>query len=212
MNKIIQEDYSQIYRIAGVQPAKVSFFAIFITLLKNRGFRAVILYRIGRFFRVRGHKVLANIFERLIHRLCYCEISTAADIGAGFAVFHPFGLVVGNTVKAGKNLTLSMDVVLGGNIGKCREDGSEQPIIGDDVNIAAGSKIVGPVNIGNNCLIGANSVVITDIPSNSVAAGAPARVIRRDGKKISLLESESELVHIILDFNRRIQELENKIK
>lgn len=210
--KNIREDYLQIFRIAGKQPHRVSFLGIFPTLFKNRGFRAVVLYRIGRCLRIRGHKILANIFEKLIQRLCYCEIATAAEIGPGFAVFHPFGLVVGTDVKAGKNFTLSMDVVVGGNIGKCRKDGSEQPIIGDDVNIASGSKIVGPVNIGNNCLIGANSVVITDISSNSVAAGVPARVIKRDGKKVSLLESNSELVDIISDLRRRVQELENRLK
>ncbi|MGB7583136.1 MAG: hypothetical protein WBL85_11900 [Sedimentisphaerales bacterium] len=154
---------------------------------------------------------MANLTKRLIHRLCFCEISTSADIGPGFAIYHPFGLVVGTDVKAGKNLTLSMDVVLGGNVDKQRPDGSEKPILGDNVNIAAGSKVVGPITLGDNCLVGANSVVINSMPSDSIIAGVPAQVVRHKGHKTSILEYDGQLYDTLRDILSRLEEIENKL-
>lgn len=206
----IREDYRQIFRVGGSEPGEVWPRSIAMMFVKNRGFRAVVFYRIGRYFRVHGHKLLANFTERLIRRLCFCEISTTADIEAGFSIFHPFGLVVGTDVRAGRNLTLSMDVVLGGNLNKRREDGSSKPIIGNNVNIAAGSKVVGPVEIGNNCLVGANSVVISSVPHDCVVAGVPARIIRRQGERVSLLENKGELYDILRDLIARVKKLEEQ--
>ena len=211
IGETIKEDYRQIFRIGGSELGKVWLGGIAKMFIKNRGFRAVVFYRIGRYFRVRGHKLLANFAERLIQRLCFCDISTTAEIEAGFSIFHPFGLVVGTDVRAGKNLTLSMDVVLGGNLNKCREDGSTKPIIGNNVNIAAGSKVVGPVEIGNNCLVGANSVVNRSMPSDSIIAGMPARIIRRKGRRVGLLKRDGELSDTLRDLVARIQKLEEQI-
>jgi len=211
VGKKIREDYIQKFCPSGKDDIRVSLASIVFGTLKDRGFRAVTLYRTGRYFRTRGYKMLAKLIEKLIHRWCYCEISTTADIGPGFSIYHPFGLVVGTDVKAGQNLTLSMNVVLGGNIGKQRTDGGEKPILGDNVNIAAGSKVVGPINIGDNCLIGANSVVISDAPSDCILAGAPARIIRREGRRIGLLEQEGELAKILRDLEGRIQKLEEQV-
>lgn len=207
----IKEDYIRRLVLSGRTQPKATLPRVLFFSLINRGFRAVLLYRIGRYFRVHGRNLLAAFVERLIHRLCFCEISTTADIGPGFCVFHPFGLVVGGDVRAGKNLTLSMDVVLGGNIGKQRPDGSQMPILGDNVNIAAGCKVVGPVNIGDNCLIGANSVVISSLPSDSVAAGVPARIIRQQEQRISLLKNEGELYVILRELITRVEKLEEQI-
>jgi len=211
MGRNIKEDYIRRLELGGKVQPKASLLRMLFYDIGNRGFRAVHLYRIGRFFRVRGYNLPAALVERLIHRLCFCEISTTADIGPGFCVFHPFGLVVGGEVKAGKNLTLSMDVVLGGNIGKHRLDGSEKPILGDDINIAAGCKVVGPIKIGDNCLIGANSVVVHDMPSDCIIAGVPARVIRRAGKRVMLLEQEGELSKTLSALVERIEKLEKKL-
>jgi len=206
--KNIREDYIRKLSLSGQENIKVSLLKVFFLFLKDRGFRAVALYRMGRHFRNGGHGILAKLIERLIHRLCFCEISTTANIGPGFRVFHPFGIVVGTEVQAGEGFTLSMDVVLGGNIGKHRSDGSEKPILGDNVNIAAGCKIVGPITIGDNCLVGTNSVVISDIPSDCVVTGSPARIVRRNGKKVSLLDQGGELVRILRDLADRIEQLE----
>lgn len=211
VGKNIREDYQQIFRAAGREHVEVLLARILWMVLKDRGFRAVMLYRTGRYFRTRGYKMLAKLIEKLIHRWCYCEISTTADIGSGFSIYHPFGLVVGTDVQAGRNLTLSMDVVLGGNIGKQRPDGSVKPILGDNVNIGAGSKVVGPINIGNNCIVGANSVVTKSMPANSIIAGVPAQVIKRDGHRVSLLEYHGQLYDTLRDLLSRLEEVENKL-
>ena len=71
-----------------------------------------------------------------------------------------------------------------------RADGSHYPIIGDNVTVAGGVRVVGPVDIGDNCTIGANSVVISDVPADCVVTGVPARIIRRQGERVSLLENK----------------------
>lgn len=211
VGKKIREDYIRKLFLSGQEGISVSLSKIFLAAFRDRGFRAVALYRMGRHFRNGGHRILAKFIERLIHRLCYCEISTTADIGPGFSVFHPFGIVVGTEVQAGEGFTLSMDVVLGGNIGKHRADGSEKPILGDNVNIAAGCKIVGPITIGDNCLVGANSVVTKSMPANSIIAGVPAQVIKRDGHRVSLLEYHGQLYDALRDLLSRLEEVENKL-
>jgi serine O-acetyltransferase len=207
----IREDYIQKYHLSSKENVKVSMTKVLSASLQDRGFRAVLLYRMGRYFRVHGLVMPAKLTERIIHRLCFCEVSTSADIGPGFAIYHPFGLVVGTDVKAGKNLTLSMDVVLGGNIDKQRPDGSEKPILGDNVNIGAGSKMAGPITLGDNCLVGANSVVINSMPSDSIIAGVPAQVIKHKGHKISILEHNGQLYDTLRDILSRLEEIENKL-
>jgi serine O-acetyltransferase len=210
VGKNLREDYIQKFRHTQVD-SKVSLRGVLLLAMADRGFRAVFLYRIGRWFRIRKRRIPAALTERVIRRLCFCEISTTADIGPGFSIYHPFGMVVGTHSKAGKNFTISMDVVLGGNHDKKRADGTEKPIIGDNVNIASGSKVVGPVMIGDNVIIGANSVVISDIPSNSVAAGSPARIVRLNGQKISLLADKGELSAILQNLIGRIEVLEKRL-
>lgn len=91
---------------------------------------------------------------------------------------HTFGLVVGGSTRLGRNCTLLQNVTLGGSFGKKDKHGRSQPWVGDNVTVGVGAVIVGPVRIGSDCIIGANSVVTTDIPEFSVAAGVPAKVIR----------------------------------
>lgn len=212
VGKNITEDYTRKFCLLGQEDIKISLLKIFFATLKDRGFRAVALYRAGRSFRNGGYIILAKLIERLIHRLCYCEISTTADIGPGFRIYHPFGLVIGSDLKAGKNFNIRLGSTFGGRRGKFREDGSHYPIIGDNATVAGGVRVIGPVEIGNNCIIGANSVVISDIPSDCVAAGVPARIIKRNGQKVSLLEQDGRLSEILRDLLSRTEKLENQIE
>ena len=207
----IRDDYIQKFCPSSQANAKVSLLKVLFASLHDRGFRAVMLYRMGRCFQVHSPVILAKLIERLIHRLCFCEISTTADIGPGFRIYHPFGLVIGAGVRAGKNFNIRQDSTFGASRGKTRADGSRYPVIGDNVAVAGGVRIVGPVDVGNNCGIGANAVVVSNIPSDCIAAGVPARIIRRNGQKVTLLEQQGQLANILRDLVERLEKLEARL-
>lgn len=105
-----------------------------------------------------------------------CWIPHTADIGSGCRFgYGGLSVVIHSNAKLGRNVHVDQQVTIGGN-GTCEG----VPIIGDDVYIGCGAKILGPVQIGDGSVIGANAVVLTDIPARSVAVGAPARVVKHD--------------------------------
>lgn len=101
-------------------------------------------------------------------------------LGPGFLFVHPGFFRVNPDVHIGKNATVLPNVL----IGKRRPDKPADVHIGDNVYIATGVTIIGPVRIGNNVTIAANSTVIKDVPDNCVVSGVPARIIIKDGKKV----------------------------
>jgi len=156
-----------------------SFLGIIVFILSNAGFRAVFLYRLGHNFRSIKLKFLAIICEKLMHHLCNCWISTNALIGEGFCIRHVGCIVIGGKVVIGKNFDVRQGVTLGGNSGKKDEFGNSQPIIGDNVLVGAGAKILGPVRIGDFCKIGANAVVINSFGENQIIGGVPAKILNK---------------------------------
>ena len=100
-------------------------------------------------------------------------------IGPGLRIAHMGGAIRVECQKMGDHCTISAGVI----IGKIKTD-DRRPTIGNNVDISIGSKIIGKINIGDNCIIAPNSVVIKDIPSNSIVSGVPAKIITSDGKKV----------------------------
>lgn len=124
-----------------------------------------------------GNKLTRPIsyFIYLVARVIYAsDVHPAARIGKGSHFVHHFNIVIGSTAVIGDNCTIFNGVTLGDN-GK---DRNLCPTIGDNVLLSAGSKVVGPVSVGSNSIVGANSVVIRDVPENSLAVGLPAVVKR----------------------------------
>ncbi|PIE82886.1 MAG: serine acetyltransferase [Candidatus Contendobacter odensis] len=123
------------------------------------------------------------IAKFLLRRLRYkLSISISADtkIGSGFYIGHFGGIVVNAKAIIGKNCNISQCVTLGQtNRGKNKGN----PILGDNIYIGPGAKIIGAIKIGNNVAIGANCVVTKDIPDNAVVAGIPGKVISQEGSK-----------------------------
>lgn len=129
------------------------------------------LYKRNRF-------MLARMISQRGRKKTGIEIHPGAKIGRNIFIDHGMGVVIGETAQIGNNVTIFHGVTLGGIGGEKGE--KRHPTVGNDVIIGAGAKILGPINIGDRAKIGANSVVLQDIPINATAVGAPARIIQKD--------------------------------
>lgn len=149
------------------------------TLLLSHTFHLVLLIRLGCFFR-REVPLIGGaggiLIEYIIRILFASDISCHAKIGPGFNVMHGHDIVIGSGVIIGKGCKIFNGVTLGNKDTETSQ--VLQPCIGDDVVIGSGVKILGQIKIGSNSTIGANSVVLKDLPSKSVAAGVPAKIIK----------------------------------
>jgi len=208
---------------------KGSVVQIIFHAFRDAGFRAVLFYRIGRWFNDRRFRLGGVFFERLMHHLCHCWISTLARIGPGFVITHVCGIVIPPNVVLGKNCDIRQNVTFGGNYGKRNEDGQTNPRLGDNVSVGAGAVVLGPVQIGSNSIIGANAVVTNSIPENSVTAPFRAEIlgtckknteseiynpsstiIEHPEKKTFL--SRREIHERLEELSKKIEKLEEKIK
>ena len=118
------------------------------------------------------------IIEYLIRILFASDISCKATIGGGLMVMHGHDIVIGSQVVIGKRCLIMNSVTLGNKyIGPGVQ--TRQPVIGDSVQIGVGAKILGPVHIGDRSAIGANAVVLSDVPDDSVAVGIPAKIYKK---------------------------------
>ncbi|MDR7856535.1 serine O-acetyltransferase EpsC [Tissierella sp.] len=120
---------------------------------------------------------LSWIISQRARRITGIEIHPGAKIGKKLFIDHGMGVVIGETAEIGDNVLMYHGVTLGGIGGE--KNAKRHPTIEDDVVIGAGAKILGPVTIGKGAKIGANSVVLEDIPPYATAVGAPARIIRK---------------------------------
>ncbi len=150
-------------------------------MLLYPGFHALIFYRISHW--LFGHRrfFLARTVSQWGRGFTGIEIHPGATIGDGLFIDHGAGVVVGETAEIGNNVTIYHGVTLGGT-GK--DEGKRHPTVCDNVLIGTGCKVLGPITIGENSRIGANSVVLTDIPANATAIGIPASVVRINGNKV----------------------------
>jgi serine O-acetyltransferase len=134
----------------------------------------MILYRLGRWCHERRVPVVPQLVYRLIFYLCGAVVPMSVDIGEGSSLaYGGSGVVLHARARVGRNVVIAPQVVLGG---RCGHDGV--PIIEDDVHIGVGAKILGPVRVGRGARVGANAVVLSDVPAAAAVAGIPARVIR----------------------------------
>ena len=135
------------------------------------------LYRFGRWFYLRRIPVVPRLMERLIFLTSGAFIPMSVEIGEGSVLaYGGMGLLFHADACIGRGVTIAPQVTLGG---RCGHGGV--PRIEDGCYIGVGAKILGPVRVGARATIGANAVVVTDVPPGAVAAGVPARIVRREG-------------------------------
>ena len=147
-----------------------------LRVLFTDGTPAVVLYRLAKFFQKIGLGVI-GWFVLEINKLLYgCVIGRGTEFGRGFVLMHPIGVVINGAVKGGENVVIESGVVIGAS----RNGWPVQvPILGNNVFIGAGAKILGGIRVGNNVKIGANAVVVKDVSDNVTVAGIPARIISK---------------------------------
>jgi serine O-acetyltransferase len=158
------------------------------------GVHAIWGHRISHTLWNRGAKVAARGFAELTRILTGVEIHPGAILGSGLFIDHATGVVIGETAEVGDDVTIFHGVTLGGT---GRDVGKRHPTIGDRVVIGAGAKVLGPIKIGDDSRIGANSVVVKEVPSSSVVVGVPGQIISR-AKPDSPDDSLPDLVGVSL--------------
>ena len=158
-------------------------------MLLYPGYKAVRMYRKAHFFYKHEMHLVARAISQRAARKTGIEIHPGATIGRRFFIDHGTGVVIGETAEIGDDVTIYQGVTLGGT-GK--DTGKRHPTIGNGVMIGSGAKVLGPFKVGDNSNIASGAVVLDEIPPNSTAVGVPARVIKRNGKRVDNLDQ----VHI----------------
>jgi len=148
------------------------------------GFHAVVMHRIAHWFHIHGFKLIARMISQFNRFITGIEIHPGAKIGQGLFIDHGMGVVIGETTEIGDNVTIYQGATLGGT-GK--ETGKRHPTIGNNVVISSGAKILGPFKVGDNSKIGAGAVVLKEVPPNCTAVGVPARIVKKDNKRVHSL-------------------------
>ncbi|MCZ7631128.1 MAG: serine O-acetyltransferase [Microthrixaceae bacterium] len=145
-------------------------------VLTYPGVHAVWGHRVNHWLWIHGLRLAARIGAALVRFVTGVEIHPGARLGPGFFIDHGAGVVIGETAVVGADVTIFHGVTLGGT---STDTGKRHPSVGDRVTIGAGAKVLGAIDIGHDSRIGANAVVVRDVPSNSVVVGVPGQVIAR---------------------------------
>jgi serine O-acetyltransferase len=163
-------------------PAARGPLAAVEVVLTYPGFHAIVLHRLNHMVYRLGIPILPRLMAHLTRWLTGIEIHPAARIGAGLFIDHGMGVVIGETAIIGRNCTLFHQVTLGGT-GK--QTGKRHPTLEDNVVVGAGAKVLGNITLGQGCYVGANSVVLTDVPPSCTVVGIPGRIVRAGGEKVT---------------------------
>jgi serine O-acetyltransferase len=145
------------------------------------GVHALLAHRVSHALHHAGVPLVPRLLATATRATTNIEIHPAARIGDALFIDHGTGVVVGETAEIGDNVTLYQGVTLGGT---GFATGKRHPTVEDNVTIGSGAKLLGPITVGHGAKIGANSVVITDVPPNSTVVGNPGHVVRVDGRKL----------------------------
>ena len=170
--EVIQEDLAA---VLARDPAARSRREVF---LAYPGFHALLAHRVAHRFWLRKHGLVARLLSHAARGATGIEIHPGARIGKGVFIDHGMGVVIGETSVIGDHCTLYHGVTLGGTSWKAEK---RHPTLGDGVVVGAGAKLLGPIRVGDRAKIGANSVVVRDVPPAATVVGIPGRTAPERG-------------------------------
>jgi serine O-acetyltransferase len=177
------------------------------------GVQALLAHRVAHALRAAGVPVLPRVIAYLSRALTGVEIHPAARIGGEFFIDHGSGVVIGETAEIGECVTLYQGVTLGGT---GFQRGKRHPTLGNNVTVGSGAKLLGPISVGDGAKIGANTVVVEDVPANSTVVGNPGHPVRVEGRRIQ--GPDADWIHLpdpiaeaIKALSARIAEVEQRL-
>lgn len=173
MGTFFRDLYYDAKNIKLKDPAATNVISV---ILLYPGFHAILNHRIAHFFYKKHLFFIARLLSQISRFLTGIEIHPGATIGKRLFMDHGMGIVIGETAIIGDNCTIYHGVTLGGT-GKERK--KRHPTLKNNVVVGCGSKILGNITLGNNVKVGANAVVLKDVPDNKVVVGVPAKIVEK---------------------------------
>ena len=175
----------------------------------------MIYHRIAHWFYRHNIKFIARFVSQWSRFWTGIEIHPGAKIGRRLVIDHGMGIVIGETAEIGDDCLLYHGVTLGGT-GK--DHGKRHPTLGNNVMVSTGAKVLGPFKVGDNARIAANAVVLSEVPDNATAVGAPAQIVRVNGEKVKKYVDEVDQTSVmnptlekLSALAKRVEELEQKL-
>jgi serine O-acetyltransferase len=170
------------------------------------GIHALLAHRIAHRLYGAGVPLLPRLMALVSRAFTGIEIHPAARIGPALFIDHGTGVVIGETAEIGENVTIYQGVTLGGT---GFASGKRHPTVQDNVTIGSGAKLLGPITVGHGAKIGANTVVITDVPPNCTVVGNPGHPVRIDGRRVE--GPDADWIHLPDPIAEALQELSRRI-
>ena len=175
----LRRDFQRLQEVKG----RGFWMALLDALLFDSGFQALVAHRMAHALIRHGIPVLPAVCRRWAIAACGVDILPRADLGGGCIIAHGIGLVVGGRTVIGEDCTLLHGVTLG----EARFDELDCPRLGDRVTVGAGAIVLGGITVGDDALIGAGSVVTSNVPPGAVVAGVPARPLAQQPSEVKKL-------------------------
>jgi serine O-acetyltransferase len=177
------------------------------------GVQALLAHRLAHALREGGVPLLPRTIAYLTRAITGIEIHPAARIGREFFIDHGSGVVIGETAEIGRRVTLYQGVTLGGT---GFQRGKRHPTLGDNVTVGSGAKLLGPIAVGDGAKVGANTVVVEDVPPGATVVGNPGHPVKVDGRRVE--GPDADWIHLpdpiadaIKALSERISRLEQRL-
>jgi serine O-acetyltransferase len=175
-------------------------------LMNWAGVQAILAHRVAHALHDAGIPGIPMAMSYASRAVTGVEIHPAARIGDEFFIDHGSGVVIGETAEVGDRVTLYQGVTLGGT---GFQRGKRHPTVADDVTVGSGAKLLGPITVGHGAKVGANSVVIADVPPNATVVGNPGHPVRVEGRKVE--GPDADWIHLPDPLADAIKRLSDRI-